>query len=320
MFIFFTFIVSLLGLIWSASHLIIGASGLANEYRISSLLMGITILALGITIPQIYFAITASHSTVMKLVISNTIGLNIANIGLILGIIILIHPPKIPSPLLHHGYPLLFLAMLITYSMIINKYLTITDGSLLLLGSMTLTYYIAFITKKTKSDCPHIKSFRTSIHNKRSKRHNIISLLIGFIVIAISAHYLTNSFVLIAEWFNVSATIIQLTIVATCLCLPQITTCIIAIIRGQESLAIGTIIGSNIYVIITLLAIPKMIHTFITPTYIIWRNIPIIFALTCVVLLIRYNSKRRVLRWQGGLLLLIYCCYVIPKFFQNAVF
>lgn len=309
---------SLTGLIWAASHLVTGASGLAHYYRIPSLLMGLTILAFGIAIPQIYFAITHAYSNQMNLVISNAIGSNMANIGLVLGITILLHPPKIHSALFRHGYPLLFLIMLVTYSLIIDEYLSVVDGCVLLLGSIALICYLAYITKQSRLDSPHIKSFRELLQSKRSRQLNIISLLIGLIVISISAHYLTNSIVHIAEWFNINTTIIQLTIVAICVSLPQLATCIIAAIKSQEQLAVGTILGSNMFNLLTVLAVPGIMRPSFIPTHVIWRDMPIMLALTLVIFLINYNSKRRMVRWHGGLLLLIYNCYII-SLIVNAV-
>lgn len=311
-------IISLLGLIWAGSHLVTGAIGIAHYYRISPLFIGLTLIAFGTSIPTIYFAIVDSLAHQTNLVISNAIGSNIANIGLVLGLTILLCPPKIHSVLFRSGYPLLFLIMLITYTLMIGEYFSIADGCFLLLATITLICYLAYLTKQSMHGSAHIKSFRSAIQARRSVKFNILSLMIGFVVIAFSAHYLTRSLVYIALGLHVNEAVIQLTIIAIGTSLPGLTTCVIAAIKGQDQLAVGTILGTNMFNLLAVLAFPGIISPAAISSHIIWRDMPMMLALTFVIFLINYNSKRKMIRWHGGLLLLIYGCYV-SSLIYNAV-
>ncbi len=310
--------ISLIGLIWSANHLVTGAIGIAHYYRMSTLFIGLTIIAFGTSIPAIYFAIMEAIAHQTNIVISNAIGSNIANIGLVLGLTILLCPPKIHSALFRHGYPLLFLIMLITYTLMLSEYFSVADGCFLLLGTIALICYLAYLTKKTMHSCVHLKSFRDAMHSNRTMKLNVISLLIGFITIAISAFYVTKSLVHIAQSLHVNEAIIQLTIIAMSASLPALATCIIAAIKGQDQLAVGTILGSNMYNLLAVLAFPGIINPSAISSHIIWRDMPMMLALTFVIFLINYYSKRKMIRWHGGLLLLIYTCYVLSLIY-NAI-
>lgn len=312
-------IISLLGLIWSASHLVTGSTGLAHYYRISSLIIGLTLVAFGISIPTIYIAIMEAFAHQTNLVISNAIGSNIANIGLVLGLTILLRPPKIHSTLFRQGYPLLFIIMLFTYSMMLNEYFSVADGCFLLLGSIALICYLAYVTKHSVHDCDHIKSFREAVHAQRTMKLNRISLLIGFILIPISSHYFTASLVQIAQWAHINDVIIQLTIISISASIPALATCIIAALKGQTQLAVGTILGSNMFNLLAVLAFPGIINPSAIPTHIVFRDMPMMLALTFMIFLINYNTKKRMIRWHGGLLVLIYGCYVFSLVYNAVV-
>lgn len=312
-------LLSFLGLIWSANHLVNGVAGLGLYLRIKPFLIGFTILAFGLTIPEIYYAMTHSDSLSFNLMISNAMGSNIANIGLVLGVTILLHPPKLHSALFRHGYPLLFLIMLLTYSFIIDKYLSVTDGCFLLLSSIALLGYLFFIAKHSVVYPNAPETFQAFTLRRRGIGLNIGSFIIGLLVITVSSHYLTKSLVYFAKWMQINPVIIQLTLIAICTSLPQLATCIIAAIKGQEQIAVGTILGSNMFNLLAVLSIPGIIHPSFISSHVIWRDMPMMGALTLVIFLMNYNSKRRMIRWHGGVLLLIYGCYMISLIIHAAV-
>lgn len=312
-------IISLLGLIWAGTHLVTGAVGIAHYYRMSPLFIGLTLIAFGLSIPTIYFAIVEALAHQTNFVISNAIGSNIANIGLVLGLTILLCPPKIHSVLFRSGYPLLFLIMLLTYTLMIGEYFSVADGCFLLLATIALIFYLAYLAKHSMHGSAHLKSFRSATQARRTMRLNIISLIIGFIVIAISAYYLTHSLVHIARGFHLNETIIQLTIIAIGTSLPGLATCVIAALKGQDQLAVGTILGTNMFNLLAVLAFPGIISPSPISPHIIWRDMPMMLALTFVIFLINYHSKRKMIRWHGGALLLIYGCYVLSLIYNAVV-
>jgi cation:H+ antiporter len=308
--------ISFIGLFWAANHLVMGGAGLARHYRISPLIIGFTIVALGTSMPEIFVGIAAAFEGRNDLAIGNAIGSNIANIGLILGIIILARPLAIRSFLLRQEYPLLILVMLFTYLLMIDGYLSTVDGCLLLLMAIALIGYFIFISKKSKSDAFY-KEFK-QILPSRTLKANSISLIIGLIVLPISAHFLVDSAVNIGAWLGLSDDIIGLTIVAIGTSLPQMATSVVAIQKAQDDIAIGNILGSNMYNLLLVIGFPSIINPSAINQAILWRDIPVMFALTVVLMWINFHYKKRTARWPGVLLLVIYCCYIV-SLIMNAV-
>jgi cation:H+ antiporter len=315
---FFILMISFIGLIWSASHLVSGGAGFAHYYRVPPLFIGLTIIAFGTTIPTVYFAIIEALAHQTDLVVNNAIGANIANIGLVLGLTILLCPPKIHLSLFKHGYPLLFLIMLLTYTLMLNEYFSVADGCLLLLATIGLICYLAYLTKHAMHSYLHVKSFKEAAQLKRSMKLNSISLFVGFIVIAISTHFFTQALAHFAHSLHIHDDMINFSLVSISISLPTLATCIVAALKNQDQLAVGTILGSNMYNLLFVLAFPGMIHPTAISPHIIWRDMPMMLALTFVIFLINYYSKRKMIRWHGGLLLLIYACYLAASIY-NAI-
>lgn len=301
--------VSFIGLFWAANHLVIGGSGLARLYRISPLIIGFTIVAIGTAMPGIFVGITAALDGRNDLAFSNAVGSNIANIGLILGIIILVRPLTIRSFLLRQEYPLLLLVMLFTYLLMIDGYLGTIDGCLLLLMAIALIGYFIFISKKNKQDAFY-KEFRNLIPH-RTRKANIISIILGLLILPFSAHFLVESAIQIGSWLGLNDTLIGLTIVALGTSLPQMATSIIAIQKGQDDIAIGNILGSNMFNLLIVIGFPSIINPSAVNQAILWRDIPIMFLLTIILMWVNFHYKKRTARWPGVLLLVIYCCYIV---------
>lgn len=304
-------ILSLIALLWSANHLVSGASGVGQHYRLPPLLTGLTLVALGTSAPEIMIAISASLEGLNDIAIGNAIGTNIANIGLVLGLTALLKPLKMHSTLIRREFPLLFLVMLFTYSIMLNGYLNVLDGCLFLLACVTLILYFIFTTKQHRPQKQLTLKFRQASLNKRSFALHIVSLLIGLIVLPISARYLINSCVAVGHWLGLSDLIMGLTVVAIGTCLPELATSVVAAVKGADDIAVGNILGSNMFNLLAVMIFPSLIHPAAISRAVLWRDIPVMFATTLILLWINYHYKRRIARWHGGILVLVYICYMI---------
>ena len=309
MIIILTCIVSFIGLLWAANHLVTAAAYLAAYYRIPPLIIGLTIVALGSSLPEIILTISASISGQADLALGNAIGANIANIGLVLSLTILVRPLHAPSSLLRREFPLLFLIMLFTYSLMMDGYLGIVDGCLFLLLSITFLGYVIFRARSTHNAATN-KILHKSFHIKGSIPKNALSFVIGLSVLPISAHFLVDSAVTLAHWLGVSELVIGLTIIAIGTCLPDLTTSIIAALKGQNDIALGNILGSNLFCLLLVVGFPGVINPSFINHALLWRDIPVLFLFLFVLLLIHYTHKNKLERWHGGLLLVMYLCYL----------
>ncbi|MBA2711382.1 MAG: calcium/sodium antiporter [Tatlockia sp.] len=302
-----SFVLSLIALLWSANHLVSGASGVGQHYRLPPLLIGLTLVALGTSAPEIMIAIRASWEGLNDIAIGNAIGTNIANIGLVLGLTALLKPLKLNSTLMRREFPLLFLVMLFTYSIMLNGYLNVLDGCLFLIACVSLILYFIYITRKNRP----IKEFEMAGLNKRPFKLHIVSLVVGLIVLPISARYLVHSCVDIGHLLGISDLIMGLTVVAIGTCLPELVTSIVAAVKGADDIAVGNILGSNMFNLLAVMIFPSIIHPAAISNAVLWRDIPVMFITTLILLWINYHNKERMTRWHGGILVLVYCCYIV---------
>lgn len=312
-----TMIFSLIGLLWAANHFVTGASGLAGYYRIPPLIIGLTLVAFGATAPVMMVAITAALEGRNELALGNAIGANIANIGLVLGLTLLLRPLTLKSSLLRREYPLLFLVMLFTYSLMLNGYLSVIDGSLFLVGCIALISYFIYLAQHSKND-PMTREFKQSINIKRPMKDNLLSIGLGLVILPLSAHFLVHSAVHMAHWLGISELVMGLTFVAIGTSLPNLATAVVASLKGQDDIAVGTILGSNMFNLLVVMAFPGLINPSTINHHLLWRDIPVMFIMTLALLLINHQYKKKIERWQGGLLLLIYGCYMGALMFNTA--
>lgn len=314
---FITLFISFIGLLWAANHLVTGASSLAGYYRISPLIIGLTLVAFGASTPEIMIAITAALEGRNELAIGNAIGTNIANIGLVLGLTILLRPLSTKSSLLRREFPLLFLMMLFTYSLMLDGYLSVMDGALLLIVCFGLVGYFIILAKRSPRD-PMAKEFAQALAAKRNMKTDLISIVIGLTILPLSSHYLVISATQLARWLGTSDYVMGLTIVAIGSSLSNLATSLVAAFKGHDDIAVGNVLGSNMFNMLIVMSFPGIINPSAINHAILWRDIPIMFAITLVLLYINYHYKKRIERWHGGLLLLIYACYMISLFYDAA--
>ncbi|STX38128.1 Ca2 /Na antiporter [Legionella feeleii] len=309
--ILFALVISFIALLWSANHLVSGASGIAHYYRLPPLLIGLTLVALGTSAPEIMVAIRASIEGLPEIAIGNAIGTNIANIGLVLGITALLKPLRVQPTLLRREYPLLFLVMLFAYSLIIDGYLGVLDGGLFLLACIALITYFIYITRQERPQKQLTIAFQQAALRKHSLKTHTIHLVLGLIVLPLSAKYLIHNCVELGHWLGISELVIGLTIVAIGSSLPELVTSIIAAFKGADDIAIGNILGANMFNLIAVMIFPGIIHPAAISHAILWRDVPVMFITTLALLWLNYRHKKKITRWQGGILILIYCCYML---------
>lgn len=307
-----TILLSFVTLIWSANHLLKGALGLGDYYKFSPLLTGFTLVALGTSAPEIIIAINASLAGLNDIAIGNAIGTNIANIGLVLGCAAIVKPLRIQPNLLRREYPLLFLAMLFTYSLMIDGYIGVIDSCLFLIACLGFIAYVvyrakhAFLITKISHHMQHQVLIKISF-----KRH-LTCFLIGMILLPLSAYVLVQHAAQLAGQLGVSNLVVALTIIAIGSSLPELTTSLIAIKKGADDIAIGNILGANILNLLAVLVVPGAIHPALISHALLWRDLPFMLFATLILLWFNYhNRNQRLERWHGTILLTIYACYII---------
>lgn len=303
-------IISFVALLWAANHLVAGASGLALRFQLPPLIVGLTIVAIGTTAPELFISIISALKDKDDFAIGNAIGSNIANIGLILGITILIKPTSFHYNKLKKIFPILIIAMLFAYSLILDGYLGKIDGCLFLIGCIAVICYFIYLVNHTRKSDLATNEFRSAVISYRSTAANLFSIALGLLILPITSKYIVYNASEIAKWAGMSELTIGLTIIAIGTSLPELSTALVAAIKGEESIAIGTILGSNIYNLLLILAFPGLLNPTKISSVVLWRDMPVMISMTLLLLFLLNYYQKKTSSWPGGILLLVYFCYL----------
>ena len=293
-------------LIWSADRFVDGASATASHLGMSPMLIGLTIVAFGTSAPEMLVSTMAALDHAPGLAIGNAIGSNIANIALVLGATALVSPMPIKGNLVRLELPILTLATLGAGILLLDYYLDIIDSALLLLGLVVCLY----LFKRYQQD--HVQDKIQPLANM-SLKLGIIWLIVGLVLLALGSRILVGGAIFIATDLGVSKMIIGLTIIAIGTSLPELAASIMSARKGQHGIALGNIIGSNIFNLLGVMAIPALINPVVIEADALWRDYGLMLLLTLFILALGFKARRggTISRLMGSLLLLIYVMYML---------
>ena len=248
-------VLGFVALIWSADKFLSGAAATATNMGVSKMMIGLTVVSVGTSAPEIVVASMAALDGNSLLAVGNAIGSNIANIGLVLGITAIITPLPFSANVLRKELPWLLGATFLAVILLFDRRLDFVDGIILLLG---LTYILWQLMASQSDPEYSTEAISDELDDlpEMTNRQSIIWLTVGLIVLLISAQVLVYAATNIATTLGVSDLIIGLTIVAVGTSLPELAATVGSAIKGQPDIAIGNIVGSNILNILAVLAVP----------------------------------------------------------------
>jgi cation:H+ antiporter len=305
-------------LVWGADKFVMGAAGTARNLGVPPLLIGLTIVGFGTSAPEMLVSAVASLQGNPGLAVGNAIGSNITNIGLILGTTAVVAPLSVHSRVVRRELPILIGITLLADLLLRGGTLGFTEGSILLLGLVgMLGYNISVgLNSRTRKD-PVAAEYAAEIPTGLSLGRSLLWLLIGIVVLVASSRLLVWAAVGIAQRFGISDLVIGLTIVAIGTSLPELAASVVSALRNEPDIAIGNVIGSNIFNLLGVLGLPGLISPSRIDPQVLSRDLPIMTALTVVLLLMAYGfrGEGRINRLEGGLLLAAYAGYVTLLYF-----
>jgi len=307
------FIAGFFLLIKGADLLVDGSASIAKKLKISSIVIGLTIVAFGTSAPEFIVNIFASAQGNSEIAIGNILGSNIANILLILGISAMIYPVAAKKNTVLKEIPLSLLAIIIlglmANDMIIDggtfSGITRIDGFVLLAFFIIFLYYTFGITK---SDEDIVEKDKIKIF---SYSKAILFIILGLAGLVIGGKWIVDGAIKIAEFFNVSQSLIGLTVVAIGTSLPELATSAIAAYKKQSDIAIGNVIGSSIFNIFWILGASSIIRPL---PFNVNSNIDIgmtIFASVLLLAVMFIGKKHVIERWQGAFMVITYVAYIV---------
>lgn len=313
-------------LIWSADRFVIGASGIAVNFGVSPLIIGLTIVGFGTSAPEMIVSGVAAYEGTPNLAIGNALGSNITNIALVLGTTALVTPLIVDSKILKREYPVMFAIMLIVWALLSDGELSQVDGSILLLGMFGLMIFITLIglrekrrTDKIGQPDPLEDEFSDEIPKDMSTAMAVFWLIAGMLVLLLSSRLLVWGAVNIAHAFHVSELVIGLTIVAIGTSLPELAASIASALKNEHDIAVGNIIGSNMFNLLGVLGIPGIIGSVTLEHSVLERDYPMMILLSILLFLFAYGfkGKGKINRLEASILLLGYIGYMVVIYQQS---
>ena len=306
-------------LVIGADLLVRGASNIAKKFYIPEMLIGLTIVALGTSAPELIITITSAQSGATDLIIGNAIGSNLCNLLLILGLMAIIHPILIDEEAKKIHIPVSLLSAIVILILELcnlgsaRAFIDRIDGILLVI--LFITYFSFPIFTEIKDIK---KAFKENINNEESKKINvfvsIIFIAIGVILLKFGGDFVVDNATLIAEHFNISERVIGLTIVAIGTAMPELVTSIVSIIRKDTDLAVGNLVGSCVLNLFLILGIGAII----TPLEFsneFNQNLILLIVANFILWMFNFIGKKNIItRFKGIILLGFFSLYIAGLF------
>ena len=314
-------------LVVGADMLVKGASNIAKKFHIPEMLIGLTIVAIGTSAPELIITITSTQSSSTDLIIGNAIGSNLCNLLFILGLMAVIRPVKIDKEARIFHIPMAFLASTVILLMGLGilgnstQYINQIEGFFLII--LFIVYFSYPIIKEFEDIVNSYKKEkleRQNSSNKNSKKKKInipfslLLIVVGVFLLKYGGDFVVDSATNIALYFNISERVIGLTVVAIGTALPELVTSIFAVIRKDTDIAVGNLVGSCVLNLFLILGIGAMITPLeFTPDFI--QNLILLCSMTLVLWLFNFMGKRDTITRPKGLVLLgVFALYMVSLF------
>ncbi len=311
LFIFLGFV----GLIWSADRFVIGAAAIAKSFNIAPLVIGLTIVSFGTSAPEVAVSIDSSIVGKGDLAVGNAIGSNLANIGLVLGCTLLIAMIPVQNTILRNEMPILIGLSALTGVFLFNGTLSFWEGLTLLLLIFPVMYYLIKVQKKAVNEDKELEIEGEEMIRDMPRKHAIGWFALGLIVLILSSRILVMGASTTAEYFGVSTLVIGLTVIAIGTSLPELAASVMSALKGHHDIAIGNIVGSNIFNLLMVLSLPGIIDPPDLGPIVFARDFMFMMGVTLLlaaaIFVVIKQGKPKLGRKTGILLLFVYVIYYV---------
>ncbi|WP_372625219.1 calcium/sodium antiporter [Arsukibacterium sp.] len=305
----FMFIALALGLLFvGAEGLVRGSAAVATRAGLSPLVVGLTIVAFGTSSPELVVSVKAAISQQGDIAVGNVVGSNIFNIAFILGLTALVCPIPVHRQIIKVDAPIALGAAILLVFLLMDRTLGRIEGALLITGIIGYTFMNVMLARKDGAALDTSGTEPTIAVMRRSWMLDIVFILAGLVVLVIGSQLLVEHSVKLATYFGISEAVIGLTIVAAGTSMPELATSVVAAFRKQPDIAIGNVIGSNVFNILGILGVASVV-TPISATGISTFDYATMIIFTVLLISLLYTG-RLLHRIEGVMLLLLYGAYV----------
>ena len=306
-------------LVWGADRFVHGAAAAARNLGIAPLLIGLTVVAFATSAPEILVAVVAAGRGEPGLAIGNAIGSNICNIGLVLGCVSVIRPIKLRSATLRREMPALLAVTLLTVSLFLDSYLSRIDGLVMLTGLVIVMIWLARLGMHSAVNDPIKRDFEAEIPQHVPMKMALIWFVLGLATLLGGAALLVDGAIDIARTLGVSDVVIGITLVALGTSVPELAVSLVSALKGEYGLAIGNIVGSNIFNLLAVIGVAATIAPAPLAPSVLSLHIFVMVAFTLVLFAMTYDydGKSELSRVEGGALLIAYVAFISYVIVQN---
>lgn len=299
-------IIGLVLLVYGADRLVFSAAILCRSLGIPPLIIGMTVVGIGTSLPEMIVSFSAATRGQMDIAIGTALGSNITNILLILGGAALLHPLTVHSNLIRRELPLMLLVTLLCGFILFDNQLSRGDGLALIAIAVIYLLFIIKIARRAEHENNDSLTREQLAELPRDDKGNTVAFLwlaVALIVLPMSTSMVIDNATVIADYLGVSELVIGLTIISVGTSLPELATVIAGALKGEDDIAIGNLIGSNIYNLAIVLGIPALLHpgTFYAAAFA--RDYWVMLGVSAAFTLICLQRSRRIGRLAGALLL-----------------
>ena len=308
-------VAGLAALVWSAERFIEGAAATARHFGMSPLLIGMVIVGFGTSAPEMVVSVLAAIDGSPGIALGNAYGSNITNIALILGITALISPIAVQPQIVRRELPILLLVTVLAAWQLVDGELSLADGAVLLLVLAAVLTWTVFNSLRGKDNI--VVDVADELANPASQQslgRSLFWLVLGLLVLVASSRLLVWGAVTIAQSLGVSDLLIGLTVVAIGTSLPELASSVMAARKGEHDIALGNVIGSNLFNTLAVVGLAAVIHPMPVAAEVLSRDVLVMGLLTVLLFAFAWSRKGhggRINRFEGGVLLAGYIGYTV---------
>jgi cation:H+ antiporter len=299
-----------------------GAAGLARNFGVSRLVIGLTIVAFGTSAPEMLVSGMAAAAGSPAMGIGNAVGSNITNVTLVLGAAALVKPLSVHSRLLIREIPVLFLSMAVGWFFLWDGELSRVEGIILLTGLFVLIAWISMQGRKQEAEPPEVSTggFEDDeIPDSLPTAKGVATFLVGLVVLLVGSRVLVWGAVGLARDLGVSELVVGLTLVALGTSLPELAASVAAARRGEPDIAVGNVVGSNMFNLLGVLALPGIIAPGPVDRVVVVRDFPIMAGVTVLLLMMAVNERNHIGRKRGITLIVVFIVYFVALFLNPSL-
>lgn len=306
-------------LVFAADRFVVGAATTAKHLGVSTMVVGLIVVGFGTSAPEMVVSAIASFKGNSGIALGNAVGSNIANIALVLGVGLVIAPMSIKSQTVKREMPILMAVTLLVLLLFLDLELSFVDGLLLLVGMFVVTIWLGYLGVKEGKD-ELAEGLEAEVDFSISFPKSLMLLAVGVVALPLASHFMVLGAGDIARYFGVSDLVIGLTIVALGTSLPELAATTVSVMKGEHDLAIGNLVGSNIFNLLGVIGIAGVIRPyqftvdFLQYDYLYMLMLTVFLLLLAIYFVIK---DKMVSRMIGFILLMMYIGYMIGLYLKN---